>query len=294
MDQLRLVDHGCEIVNGLTELYVGVAKVRPEKKAEYQAPLQELFNTILKKGRNDHGLLYSWFNPKTGEHSKDLCDTWGYVYDGFYTLWLIDGTAAYRQAVVKALSNLKGNYVGACWGEQSADAYADSIEGALNLLNREPVEGVADWVDSQTRLMWNIQKPDGIIEGWHGDGNFARTSLMYALWKTQGITVAPWRADVRFGAVRDADGVHVTIASSHPWEGRLIFDTPRHQTRMRLPLDYPRINRFPEWFTVENDKGYELTREGGEPRTVTAKELTGGFPVNIGEGGSRWLTVRPR
>ena len=28
--------------------------------------------------------------------------------------------------------------------------------------------------------MWTIQKPDGIIEGWHGDGNFARTAIMYA------------------------------------------------------------------------------------------------------------------
>ena len=116
----------------------------------------------------------------------------------------------------------------ACWGDKSADGYADSIEGAINLINREPVDSAADWVDSQIRMMWAIQKSDGVIEGWHGDGNFARTSLMYALWKTQGVTVQPWRADVRFGAVRKDDALHLVLTSDQPWEGVVIFDTPRH------------------------------------------------------------------
>ena len=34
-----------------------------------------------REGRNEDGLLYSWFNPRTGEHSGDLCDTWGYDDD---------------------------------------------------------------------------------------------------------------------------------------------------------------------------------------------------------------------
>ena len=102
--------------------------------------------------------------------------------------------------------------------------------------------------------MWAIQKPDGIIEGWHGDGNFARTSLMYALWKTQGVTVQPWRADVRFGAVREGGTLYLSLTADQPWEGRLVFDRPRHKLLMHLPLDYPRINQFPEWFTVRRPR----------------------------------------
>jgi hypothetical protein len=292
LKQLRLVDHGCEVINGLTELYVAVAQARPDKKSAYEKPMHELFDCLLEKARNEDGLLYSWFDPKTGQHGKDLCDTWGYDYDGVYTMWLIDGTQPYRQSVRKALSNLKGKYVGACWGDTSADGFADSIEGAINLFNREPVEPAAEWIDSQTRMMWAIQKPDGIIEGWHGDGNFARTSLMYALWKTQGVTAQPWRADLRFGAVRDGATVLVTLTADQSWRGRLVFDRPRHKLLMHLPLDYTRINQFPEWFTVDADTGYQVTLAGAQPREVTGAQLAAGLPVNLQGGRPVLLEVR--
>ncbi len=292
LDQLRLIDHGCEVVNGLSELYFAVAQTLPAKKTAYEKPIHELFDVILQKGRNEHGLLYSWFNPKTGAHSQDLCDTWGYVYDGFYTLWLLDKKPAYHEAVLKALGNLKGNYVGACWGEKNADAYADSIEGAINLLNREPVRSAADWIDSQIQMMWAIQKPDGIIEGWHGDGNFARTSLMYALWKTQGVTVEPWRPDVRLGAVRDGDALQLCVSSTEPWEGRLVFDQPRHELKMRLPLDYPRINQFPEWFAVEPTRSYQVNSEGQGTQVHTGGELANGWKLQLTAGDSVWISVR--
>lgn len=294
LKQLRLIDHGCEVVNGLTELYVAVAQVLPEKKRAYQAPMHEMFDCILEKGRNADGLLYTWFNPKTGQHSQDLCDTWGYDLDGFYTMWLIDKTEAYREAVRQALSNLKGKYVGACWADRSADGFADSIEGAINLLNREPVESAADWIDSQTRLMWSIQKPDGIIEGWHGDGNFARTSLMYALWKTQGATVQPWRADVRFGVAREQNTLYLTLAADQPWAGRLVFDKPRHRLYMHLPLDYTRINQFPEWFTAEAATHYQMRQGAGPWKETSGVQLAEGLPVELQPGKCLLVEVRKR
>ena len=290
--QLRLVDHGCEVVNGLSELYVAAAHARPEKQRAYAAPLLALFDTILARGRNADGLLYSWFNPHTGERAAELCDTWGYVYDGFYTMFLVDGVPAWRDAVRQVLGNLHGKYVGACWGDRSADGFADSIEGALNLFNREPVASAAAWMDSQTRLMWALQQPDGLIEGWHGDGNFARTSIMYALWKTQGVTVQPWRADVRFGAVRHGATLHVSLRTDQPWQGRLLFDRPRHRLYMRLPLDYPRINQFPEWFTVPPGARCVVRRgEAAAEEPFTAEALWQGIPCALEAGRELRLTV---
>jgi hypothetical protein len=254
--------------------------------------MHEMFDCILAKGRNGDGLLYSAFNPKTGEHSKSLCDTWGYDYDGFYTMWLIDHTEAYRDAVRQALGNLKGKYVGACWADTSADGYADSIEGAINLFNREPIESAGAWVDSQTRMMWAIQKADGIIEAWHGDGNFARTSLMYALWKTQGLTVQPWRADVRFGAVRDHGGLYATLVADRPWKGRVVFDRERHKVLMHLPLDYTRINQFPEWFVVKPGEEYEVKVNDGERRGLTGAKLAEGVPMKLAAGEAVMVEVR--
>jgi dienelactone hydrolase len=294
LKQLRLIDHGCEVINGLSELYVTVAHASPEKRSTYRQPIHELFDCILQKARNEHGLLYTSFNPQTGEHSNDLCDTWGYDYDGFYTMWLVDKEPAYRDAVRQALSHLVGNYVGACWADRSADGFADSIEGAINLFNREPVAPAADWIDSQTRLMWAIQKPDGIIEGWHGDGNFARTSLMYALWKTQGVTVEPWRPDLRFGAVQNgASGkLFLLVTAEKQWDGLVRFDQPRHRVHMRLPLDYARINQFPEWFTVKPGVTYPVAVNGARPRSTPAAELVGGFPLRLRPGQTSWLEVQ--
>jgi hypothetical protein len=292
LKQLRLIDHGCEVINGLTELYVAVASAMPEKKAAYQSPMHEMFDCILAKARNEDGLLYSWFNPKTGEHSQGLCDTWGYDFDGFYTIWLMDKTTAYRDAVVKALGNLKGRYVGACWNDTSADGFADSIEGAINLFNREPVASAADWIDSQTRMMWAIQKPDGVIEGWHGDGNFARTSLMVALWKTQGVTVQPWRADVRFGAVRQGGSVYLILTSDGAWEGRVVFDRPRHTLLMHLPFDYPRINQFPEWFTVDAAGQYAVKIGAGPQQVNSGVQLAEGISVKLQAGETLVMEAR--
>jgi len=287
--ELKLGDHSCEVINGLSELYVDCKYAAPEKKKAYEKPLHELYDHLLKVACNEHGLVYLKVNNRTGEHTTALTDNWGYNYDGLYTAFLLDGTTAYRDAVRKALSNLKEHYTGQGGMCQSstADGYADSIEGAITLLNREPVASAFEWVDTEIKTMWAKQQPDGVIEGWHGDGNSARTSLMYALWKTQGCTIEPWRADVRFGAVRNGDKLLISLTADQAWSGKLIFDRPHHKTNMRLPLDYPRINQFPEWFTVVAGKRYTV----GD-RKFTGKELAAGIPITLEPGKELQLQVR--
>lgn len=293
MKELRLMDHGCEAINGLSEIYVAVSKLLPEKRTAYRAPIHAIFDCILELGSNEDGLLYTSIYPQKRTHSDQLCDTWGYVYDGFYTLYLLDGTEAYRDAVRKALSNLKGKYVGPAWADTSADGFADAIEGAINLYRREPVAPAADWIDSQTRLMWAKQQKDGIIEGWHGDGNIARTTLMYVLWKTQGLRVEPWRPDVRVGAVVEDNALHIELSADQAWTGRVVFDEPRHKTHMRLPLDYPRINQFPEWFTVEREGQYEVRKaDGSGAKTVSGQELREGLSQNLDADSNVRLVVK--
>lgn len=292
MTKLRLLDHGCEVINGLSELYLALSYARPQKKAEYEKPMRAIFDNILQHARNSDGLLYSWYNPQDGSHSPGLCDTWGYVYDGFYSMYLVDHIEPYREAVRTTLSHLRGNYIGACWDDKSADGFADSIEGALNLYNREAVADAAQWIDSQTRLMWDKQKQDGIIEGWHGDGNFARTSLMYALWKTQGVRIEPWRADVRLGAVLEHGRLYLVLLADKPWQGKLLFDRPRHRLQMHLPVDYPRINQFPEWVTIDEAKSYNvLDSADTRGQNFRGKQLLKGVAVQMEGGAEKHLLV---
>jgi len=292
-DRLRLRDHGCEILSGLCELYATVSFASPEKKKAYQKPIHEMLDRVLEVGRNEHGLFYNWINPKTADHDAALADTWGYNLNGFYTVYLIDKTDAYRQATVKALENLNDHYKNYEWEGSSSDGYADSIESALNLYNREPVDSAASWIDSETKVMWAMQKPDGVIEGWHGDGNFARTTIMYCLWKTKGLTIEPWREDVVLGAVQDADTLKIAIRAEKGWQGKLIFDTPRHQTIMKLPLDWPRINQFPEWFTAKPEKRYEiLDLTANTKKTLTGKQLAEGIAIDLDANAEKHILVQ--
>jgi hypothetical protein len=290
---VRLRDHGCEIVSGLCELYATVNFAMPTKQRAYQKPIHEMLDRILKVGRNEHGLFYNTINPKTGWHDKGLTDTWGYNLNGYYTVYLIDKTEAYRQAVRTALSNLNNYYNFRIYKWGGSDDYADSIESAINLYNREPIPSAAQWMDGEIKIMWNMQKNSGIIEGWHGDGNFARTTIMYCLWKTKGLTIQPWRDDVIFGAVQDGDVLKISISAKSHWRGKIVFDSPRHQTIMNMPLDWPRINQFPEWFTAKSEKSYAVNDLTYNSKKIyPGTQLQEGITILLERGSERHLLVQ--
>lgn len=300
--ELRLRDHGCEVVSGLCELYATVSYARPEKKGEYLTPIHQMLDRILEVGRNEDGLFYNVVSPQTGEIlNEGIADNFGYNLNGIYTVYQLDSRQAYKDATIKALSTLNTSYRNFDWERGSADGYADAIEGALNLYNREPVESAAKWVDSEIQVMWSMQdsshRPNtgkwmntGIIEGWHGDGNFARTTIMYCFWKTQGMTVYPWRADLEPGVVKIEDAYAISLTTKDTWTGKLKFDTKRHQSILKLPFDWPRINQFPEWFTADPGSKYELINvSSGESSFYTGNELINGIDVQLKDGTHQWL-----
>ncbi|XOV94794.1 MAG: hypothetical protein ACFHWX_08830 [Bacteroidota bacterium] len=300
--ELRLRDHGCEVVSGLCELYATVSYARPSKKGEYLTPIHQMLDRILEVGRNEDGLFYNIVAPGTGEIvNEGIADNFGYNLNGFYTVYLLDSKEAYKQATIKALKALIVNYQNFDWERGSADGYADAIEGALNLYNREPIEAAANWIDSEIQVMWSMQdsshrenaqkwKNTGIIEGWHGDGNFARTTIMYNFWKTQGMTVHPWRADLKPGLVKVGDEFAISISTEDSWDGVLKFDSKRHETIMHLPFDWPRINQFPEWFTPDVNDMYALTDiNTGETQNYTGQQLINGISVKVNKGTNEWL-----
>ncbi len=287
-DRLKLRDHGCEIVSGLCELYATLSEVNQSKKSEYETPIHEMLDRILEVGRNEDGLFYNAVNPKTGEIlDKRMSDNFGYNLNGLYTVYLIDGTEEYHQAALKILGSLKGKYNNFLWegssGTGSADGYADAIEGAMNIYNREPVPAAADWIDSEMQEMWTKQQSSGIIEGWHGDGNFARTTLIYCLWKTQGISLDPWKEDIRFGAVSVDGTIYLSIQTESDWEGKIKFDTPRHKANLHMPADWPRINQIPEWFTVEENQVYKIKLNGKSEKHKGSK-MADGLKISLSKG----------
>ena len=59
-----------------------------------------------------------------------------------------------------------------------------------------------------------------------------------------------------------------------------------------MPLDYPRINQFPEWFTVDKNARYQVQENDGPERQLSGDALIA-YPVNLPEKGVLRLTIRP-
>jgi hypothetical protein len=98
---------------------------------------------------------------------------------------------------------------------------------------------------------------------------------------------------VVFGADREGDTLRVYISSDRSWRGKLLFDTPRHKIVMNMPLDWPRINQFPEWFTVEQNKRYMIHDLSSNTRkSYTARQLTDGISVSVQAGIPKYLIVQ--
>ncbi len=275
--ELRLDDHGCEVISGLSEVYYIAAQQDPERHARWKPAMHRVLDRILEVGRDENGLLYNKIDPRDGAIlDEDRTDNWGYNYNAFLVVDQIDDVPRYREAVTFALRNLMANK-DFPWERDIADGIADSLEGGLNLMNRLPEPVATEWADYMAARLLSKQRDTGVIAGWHGDGNFARTALMWALWKTQGCYLEPWRNDLRIGAVPDgAGGLDIAVSADWPWEGKIRFDVPRHAEYFKMPTDYPRLNQFPEWFTVKAEDRFTV-----DGNATSGETLRAGLPVMV-------------
>lgn len=283
-------DHGNEIVGGLSEIYFLLLHKRPEKAKQYREAFARMIDRLLEVGRNADGVWVSRVDLETGKVIDGRhAHCWGYLFNAVYTAYLATGEEKYKKAVERAMEGVtrQPQYLfdeagaGRGWG---ANAYSDSIEGALVLLNRLPNPATEQAVDAAVRKFFDRQREDGIVEDWYGDGNFIRTAMMYAFRKTQGAHLAPWSPRVHLGAARQNSGVLLRLEAESSWQGRLRFDHPRHRNHWNMTKNYPRLNEWPEWFTVEQDGVYTVRLNGGPPRKYLGADLVSGIPLSIAAG----------
>ncbi len=285
--RLRLRDHGNEIVVGLTLLYALEQAREGDRAPRYRAAVQRMLDRILESANAD-GMLYNEIDATTlAAVDSGLSDNWGYVYGAVYSFYQTTGMPAYRDAVRRVLTNLP-RYREHDWESGSFDGYADAIESALYLVSREPVPEALEWIESEIRIMKAMQKPSGLIEHWYGEGNFNRTLLLYALFKSQGCRPDRWTPGVRLGAVRDGERLRLSLVEPEGRNGRVHFDRARHRRVLNLDRDYVRLNEFPEWFVIDENTLYRLVPKRGDAHVRLGSELIDGIALEPGE----W-TVEP-
>jgi hypothetical protein len=62
---------------------------------------------------------------------------------------------------------------------------------------------------------------------------------------------------------------------------------------MKLPVDWPRINQFPEWFTISPSGSYQVFDVGtGKKRIVDGSTLiVDGLPLTLTEHDTKYLML---
>lgn len=287
-----LRDHGCELIGGLGLLQGVLSTVAPEEEKPYRPLIKKMLDTILERGLNSDGLMLNTLADTPGPHDdKPLSDNWGYNYVSFYCYYLVTGDAKYRDVIRTPLMNLaKPKYHLYPWEGTSIDGHADSIEGALYLLSVLPVEEGIKWADREVADAL-IAKP---IPGTSKfECNAIRTVTLYALSKTQGIHVPQWRNDLKLGAARDGDGVVIYLSSKEPWEGKLIFDVPRHSLWFNFACDWPRINYLPQYFTANPKNNYAVKMDSDASRVMTGESLRQGLSIEVEAGQELTISLKP-
>jgi hypothetical protein len=284
--RLRLRDHGNETVVGLTLLFALEHQLGSDREPRYRAAVQRMLDRILQSAAPD-GMLYNEVDAETlAPIDKRLSDNWGYVYGAVYTYYQVTGDTKYRGAVRRVLASLPAyrNYVwepGRNLPLGSFDGYADSIESAIYLVNREPMPEALGWIESEMQVMLGMQRADGHIEDWYGEGNFNRTTLLYAYMKSLGVRPVRWEPGVRVGAI--LDGPRLVLSLTMPGPRRVEFDYARSRRVMNLQQNLVRLNEFPEWFTVDENTLYRVGRPGTAGDIRLGSELIAGITLDAGE-----------
>ena len=295
----RLSDHGCEIIGGLGLLFAVDSVARPEKCKQYRPHLEYMFDEILRRGTNSDGIIIGSLQKTPGPHDNvGIRDGWGYDFVGFLDYDLALGTARYREAMIRPMTNLlKPRYRKFNWDHGSRDNVADSVEGGLYLLRRFPTPAGFVWADREiATLLVDHVDPERLWGVHKLEANTVRTVLIHTMLHTRNTIARPWQQGLELGAAPCGEGICVLIKSAKPYEGRLQFDIPRHRLYMGFTRDWPRMNAVPEWFTVEPDEAHRYTVEdvdAASTRTVSGKLLSEGLPVRVAPEKPLRLIVRP-
>ena len=298
-----LGDHGNEIVAGLVEWHRVETRLGLPESPAHRIAINKMMDRLLQKGRTPEGLWYGIIDVPSGKvRDKDLSDNWGYLGQAYLDQAAAEraapagnpGTAArYQHAAVTMLRAVTAVDFYE-WEKGDMDGYADTLESALYLLRYLDDPVAADWVDEQVAVLYGFQRDDGSVTDENIDGNFVRTVLMYGLSQTRGARLEPWTNTVAMGAAPDGACLSMHLHAETLWRGEVHFDVPRHRLNVKLNEDYPRLNQWPEWWTVEPAQRYSVLFQDGTLIDLEGSSLAAGFPMTLAPGISYQLRVCPR
>lgn len=283
-NELRLLDHGNEIVVGLVEL-LNLEYVHDRARYDkYRPSIEKMMDRLVDHAVDADGIWYVKIRPtdyKVLSPGGNAQDTWGYTTNAVYAMYLMTGKQKYLDHVNKAMRSVATKPAYLSWGWLN-DSWADAIEGGILLYNRIATPEMAAWLEKIVPKFLAMQKADGTVMATYLDGNYVRTALMWAQMKTAGTRLVGGRADVKYGATVSSGKLYLHLSAATPWSGAICFDYARYRMNMGLKMDYPRINQYPQWYTIDPDGLYDVTVNGQTQGPILGQELIEGYAVSVG------------
>lgn len=294
---VHLRDHGNEVIAGLSEAYALAVARRNEpawadRADRWAAPIAAMYELAVTRGVNSEGLIASRIDPQSLKLTSPRAnDNWGYVLNG--VLLFSQAARKHGKLDVQKLDALEASadkiidavvkQYGIDWERDQTDGYADSLESAMYVASHRPSRRreLMSWVDDQMALLYSRQQDSGLVDNTYLDGNFIRTTLMYADQKRGGWRVSPWRDDVRLGYADDGKGnAKLVIRTGAAYRGTLRADPPRHSTILHLPWNWPRLNSWPEWSAL-GEGTRVISTEGVAGDSPTIDALQSGLSLDL-------------
>ncbi len=304
--QRRFVDHGCETIPGLTELFAVECQLKTKRATAYRKPLTKLLDHVLQaSARPETGLLCEpkQIDGKTVWQAPP--HTWGYVFFAYENYDRATGSDRYLKALEKPIHWLLDNYPNyeqckqaELWPKvTNRNCWDDSHESMVILTNRLGIfdQQVFDWLDWAI-LRDNQRRNDnnkyGPYRNAHNDGGAGRCLCTHMMVCSRGVRNLPFQDGVCVGAMPSGDRLVLTIESDKPYQGKLCFDRPRCAYPTGT-LDWARVNEMPTWFVAQPDHKYTVTVDGSQPKTVSGKDLIDGLPITLEPDKTQTLCVQP-
>ena len=80
--------------------------------------------------------------------------------------------------------------------------------------------------------------------------------------------------------------------SESGWNGKLIFDVQRFKEIMNMPVEWPRIKQFPEWFTIKPNKTFKVFNHQTDDETeLNFSDIIEGLAVKLNPGEKYFLSI---
>jgi hypothetical protein len=291
---------------GLIEWHLAETLRDNPSASEHRPAIRRMLDRLLTKARTPDGFWLRVIEIPSGRVEQEgVTDVWGYVFQAFLAQAIVEERADggdpalavdYREAARRAVRALP-NYRYYGWEQGKMDGFADALESAIYMLHELREPAAEAWLDDQMPVLYGFQDAEGRVDDGYLDGNFIRTSLLYGFRLTRGARLDPWPEGGLLGGADSGGCLTLVAAARDTWDGRLVLDQPRHRLFGRLPIDYPRLNKWPEWFVVEPDQSYEVevsTVGTAVARVVvTGAALAEGVELSLQPGRETYVRVCP-